>query len=57
MKRWTWARSTGISFWLKKLVVGVDLVDVITKNSEFLEGSLVAIQIILQSGESWCSKV
>ena len=54
MKRWT---CTGIGFWLKKLAVGVDLADVITKKSEFLEGSLAAIQITLQSGESWCSKV
>ena len=57
MNRWTWARSTGIGWRLKKLAVGMDLVDVIAKYSELPEGSLATFQITLQAGESWRSKV
>ena len=42
---------------MKKLAVGMDLVDVIAKYSELPEGSLATFQITLQAGESWCYSV
>ena len=57
MNRWTWARSAGIGCWLKKLAIGVELVDMIAIYSELPEGSLATLHFkVVNPGVPKCSK-